>query len=247
MSKNSPQALLPGVNDLLNLDDATIERNPQTGLYEAYDQISGKLIAVIGDQNRLADYPQSFVEHETTEGKILVQVGVGVDFTPGTRKIPYNSIITNLICEKIIGGMTLTELSRLPGMPSYSTLSAWKKKYPEFNERIEDAYKERASFLAEQAVEEIQKLELGEHDSEDASVVRTKSDGLFKAASFGNREKFGTQTKVTGTVTTAVQLVVNTGINRDPNDSNYIVDETRKIKEAIEAKDRGAIDVEPEQ
>lgn len=218
----------------LQLENAVFEKNPQTGLYEAYDPNSGRLLAVVGDQERLADFPQQFVEHETTQGRVLVQVGVGLDFVPGQRKIPYNDVIVSLIVEKIIGGMTLTKLCNLPGMPSYSVIAGWKKKYPEFNERIEDAYKERASYLAELATEELLGLELGTHDSEDASVVRTKSDGLFKAASYGNREKFGSQTKVTGTVTTAVQLIVNTGINRDPDGSHYIVDETKKLRDAEE-------------
>ncbi|EOZ9899395.1 hypothetical protein ACQYJA_003686 [Escherichia coli] len=71
----------------------------------------------------------------------LPQTPARSDFRPSKgvvgRKTRYNDRIVEQICLYVAEGMSLREVSRQPGMPSWSVLKVWMLQHPEFRQTIE--------------------------------------------------------------------------------------------------------------
>lgn len=81
---------------------------------------------------------------------------------PSPRKVPdadgvrrnakFSQAMVELICEQLVGGMSLQAISRQPGMPSYSTLHNWKKTKPGVAEAFAASREGGAEFCLDRAL-----------------------------------------------------------------------------------------------
>jgi hypothetical protein len=122
----------------------------------------------------------------------------------------YNPAVVDLICQRIVDGMSLTDVCRLPNMPTYAVLCRWKRAQPWIEEALEAARRDRAESLRDQAVAEAMLA-----DEDNASAQRLKSD-MLKWAAGVDHEKYNPKSKVDMTVTAPTQIIVATGIDRTP-------------------------------
>ncbi|EGQ7457556.1 hypothetical protein N7V59_002711 [Escherichia coli] len=71
----------------------------------------------------------------------LPQTPATSDFRPSKgqigRRTRYNDRIVEQICLYVAEGMSLREISRQPGMPSWSVLKVWQIQHPELRQTIE--------------------------------------------------------------------------------------------------------------
>src|SRR5471030_1695392 len=65
----------------------------------------------------------------------------------------YSPATAELICGHLLAGRSMSEISRLPGMPPMTTLWLWLRRHPEFRRRYELACEIRDEILADEIVE----------------------------------------------------------------------------------------------
>lgn len=68
----------------------------------------------------------------------------------GQKYVRMNRELARTICERIARGESWSRMSGEPGMPSYTTLYAWRKKYPGFAAQLEAARLAGADWKFEQ-------------------------------------------------------------------------------------------------
>lgn len=122
-------------------------------------------------------------------------------------KQPFDSTLADIICNRIIEGEPLTKICKDPIMPSFSTISRWRKNHEDFDSAIKYAYQERAHYFHDKAIEVVEDT----FTKDEVSVNRLKSETYKWAAERGNQEQFGAkQSKVEG-VAVSTQIIV-TGV-----------------------------------
>ncbi len=209
--------------------------NPTTNLIEIVSITTGQIVQVCGPLNQVAQLPNEFVEIERADGsKILVQKGLDLDKLPIPKgKLPYSHMLASIFCEHVAGGLGVTKACHIPGMPSYPTIRHWRKRYPEFAEMLDQALQDRADYHADHVVH-IADSEMG-HSAESVSASKLKVETHKWAAERANPNRYGAKVKIEGEVKHSVMMVIETGV-RKPGDVGFFVDETAKIRDAIEAK-----------
>ena len=70
----------------------------------------------------------------------------------GGRSVKYSPKMTRRICERISAGEIWSRIGGTRGMPDYSTLYAWKDRYPEFAEAYAQARAAATEFKADEVV-----------------------------------------------------------------------------------------------
>jgi hypothetical protein len=154
-------------------------------------------------------------------------------------EIQYNPMIVDLICQKIVEGKGITEIcgtsekQGLPGFPTYSTYSRWRRTHPELMDAINQARLDRAEFLRDKALQE------GELANEDDIEVRRLRSDLAKWAAGVDDGRFSPKAKVEATFNVPTQIIVHTGINKEP------LDGPGDAKEAHRASDGSVRPVAP--
>lgn len=131
------------------------------------------------------------------------------------------------ICSLIERGYTPLAISKMEDLPNLSLINAWKRAHPDFRKAMDEAKVDRAEFFHDRAVAEVDLVE----EKDDVVVGKFKFDSYMKLAEKNDPEKYGNQTKITGSGG-PLQIIVNTGIVRpDPiiventheeQDSTYI-------------------------
>jgi hypothetical protein len=119
---------------------------------------------------------------------------------------PYCEVTVDHILRFVTEGKTLTQVSKIPGMPPVHTVFKWLRKYPEFKSQMNEARKARAEYYADKAIDT---AELTEEDKVQSD--RLKTDTYKWAAEVNDRETYGKQTKLTGNVG-SVNLTIVTGV-----------------------------------
>jgi hypothetical protein len=71
----------------------------------------------------------------------------------GGRPTDYNEKIANDICEMIANGMSVNSICKRDDMPVYSTVTLWRRKYPEFSANYDKAKQDCADLYAEEIIE----------------------------------------------------------------------------------------------
>lgn len=69
------------------------------------------------------------------------------------RPTIYSKKLAALICEQIVLGRSLREITKLEGMPAISAIFVWFGKHEEFKEQYTRAKEEQAETLADEIVE----------------------------------------------------------------------------------------------
>lgn len=178
---------------------------------ETFDMATGQLLAVQKDETVPEDL---FVEHEIDGQKVMIQNTV--KYVPQKR---YNPVLCDIIAQKIVEGVPMSEICKEPGMPSLHLIARWRKVYPEFNEAIEFARRARAELMRDRALEIAQ----SSPDKDEVAAAKMAVDALKWAAEKDDPEVYGNRTKVEGTIG-VVQLVVETGIRRSELASKDVIE-----------------------
>jgi hypothetical protein len=213
--------------------ETTFFERGDDGLIRLYDMMSGETLQVLGPMDYISRLPVEFSEITREDGtKIMVQKNVAIDEkVTGMNSPTYSPVASAIICQDIVNGKALKTVLEEQGL-KHSTITIWKSKHPEFKDALEAAYADRADYLADRALEEAETA-----NETVAGVAKGKLivDTLRWSAEVANRKKFGNSVKVDGNINTAVQIIIETGVRRS-TDKEFIVDETKKIQDAIESK-----------
>jgi len=81
------------------------------------------------------------------------------------RALHYNPLVGDFICQKIIEGMNLTAVCKLPGVPCYAVMARWRAQHPEFHAQLTAARRMKAELLEAQV-----------EDSLDGDLTATKEE-----------------------------------------------------------------------
>ncbi len=103
----------------------------------------------------------------------------------------YSSDFCDLVCQLIREGKTFTDISKIPGFPSYNTICRWKRENSLFNEAIKEANKDRASLFMDEVIDISRSAKDGNVDKDSVAAMRLAVDGFEKAAAAGNPSEFG--------------------------------------------------------
>lgn len=188
-----------------------VEFNETSQLLECYDMTTGKLLSV---QRRGGTGSADLKETVLSTGEVvLVEQGVDVARLNMSLTKPRTYSVTTmaLLCQKVAEGKSITRIcSEDPTMPSYATLSRWRRLYPEIDQMLDRAREDRAEFLRDRALEEA----MAATDKNDTPAQGLKFEANKWAASVDAPKRYGQKNKVDVAVA-ATMLVVDTGINRE--------------------------------
>lgn len=165
----------------------------------------------------------------TSEGE-LAYVPKGISLVElekiqGPRaKFPYSPLLADQICERIAQGATLVEVSRTPGMPTYSTLARWRRDHPEFDELYKLARKDRSEVYFHKILEEVENAQA---NRDEIALARLKTDIYKFAAKVCAPDDYVEKTTIDARVAVG-SFSIETGIRRD-GDPGFNKDETKEI------------------
>lgn len=186
---------------------------------------TGRLVALIEDPN----VPPNLAKTTLPNGEdIWVDTNLPASClaNAGHGLIPYHPWIVDALCEKVASGMSLTRACKEPGMPTYAVLMRWRRKYPEVSELLERAREDRAEHHRDRAVE------IAESSSEDSLGTSTLKHNAHKWAAGVDNARFSPKAKIEATITTPTQIIVNTGIDRNPLPANPVSTPTILLEDA---------------
>lgn len=155
--------------------------------------------------------PVTFVQQQQPSGEITWVPSDRQDVVTIDRLKVYNPAIIDIICSRIVEGASLSEICRQPDMPTYATLCRWRRREPWITEVLEQARRDRAEYLRDQALSEALAA-----DEDNAAAKRLVVDTYKWAASTDDPARYSPKTKVDATLAVATQILVDTGIDRAP-------------------------------
>lgn len=111
-------------------------------------------------------------------------------------------------------GWSLRKICSDPDMPTYGAVFNLIMKDPEFKDQVEEARKQQA----ERQKEKLEGLVDEIYDDDTAKVAKAKGDILKFLMSVNDKERYGGQ-KVAAEGGTNITFIVNTGIQREPQEA----------------------------
>lgn len=186
------------------------------GKIELVHPYTGQVLAVQSDATTtLENTPDRYRPVELPNGEVRYldkSLDVGVFGRP-QKSWSRNTVVEDLICQRISEGEILADICSTPGFPSLTIYGQWMKD-PEFKSRIFEARALRAETLKEQVLVEAD-LAISEALPEQSVPARkVKIDALKWVASVDSPDRFGSKTKVEQSVSSTI-MVIDTGIRRD--------------------------------
>jgi len=210
-------------------DDIFAHMNDE-GLLELVDITTGKVLAVQKTFEPILE--QEFEEYELEDGsKVLLQKGVSLDQVRDRKGWAFSENVVDLMCTKIMEGMSLPKVCKLPGFPPYNVVSRWKRKHPEINESFQQAREDRAEYYVADA------LEIADQSyatTEEINCAKLKTETRKWIASKDAPGRYGNKVEVSGEITSNCRI--ETGIRR-PGDPGFNKDETREIQNEKDVTD----------
>jgi hypothetical protein len=195
---------------------------------EVYDMATGQLLSI--QENDRSPPQDLFTEHEIDGQKVLIQNTV--KYMPTHKR--YNPVLGDIIAQKIIEGVAMSEICKEPGMPSLYLIARWRKIYPDFDEAINFARRVRAEMLRDEALSTAR--EAKSIDKDFIAGQKLAVDTLKWAAEKDDPDSYGSKTKVEGGVG-VVHFIVDTGIDRSLQAEGVVVskesDEHRVVDKRV--------------
>lgn len=189
--------------------------NPATKLVEGIDE-SGRVITAQKTLDAPFDSksPNGFIERVRPNGETYwTQEGVDEAVSNWT----YSPMVAGAIASEIASGGLITTLHKKHSWcPPYAILSRWMTMYPEFKEAIDAATEHRATVHFEEIMtvaDEAYREARGTDDQ--VAAAKMKIDAMKFLSEKGDKRKYGRE-KSEGD--TNVQIVISTGITREPKD-----------------------------
>jgi len=215
------------LTELANDGTHFAQRDPETGLLQIINSISGDIVAVLGGQTLKRIPKETMMEERLLPDGRTVLVEVGCDPTAKSLTAEtYHPWVVDQICQRLVEGETLKKICSDPLMPSYATLCVWKRTHPHIEKQLDDARKDRAEALRDKAMNVADELQDYKFPTQAAKL---KVDTLQWAAGV-DHAKFSPKSKVDVAVTTPTQIIVNTGIDRTPIESAPTVRNVEETK-----------------
>jgi len=210
----------------------TFFRIGKSGLVEEIDALTGIVVAIQEDMTPLPR--TSFVEHVVDGKTYLVQNTIDLAKSLGIKKqIPYSPVLGDLIVQKIVNGVAMSDLSKVPGFPDLHTLSIWRSKNSDFDLAIREARRVRAELMRDNALQVAESA-----DGELSEIVAGKRllvDTLKWAAEKDDPEIYSARQRVDATVT-AMTMIVDTGIRRQ--DDEGVLDAEKVDGDDVESSEQ---------
>lgn len=156
--------------------------------------------------------------------------------------LKYSLPIGETICELIRDGKTFTEIAKVTGVPA-SAIYRWRTLHPDFNEKINAARTDRAEVFHGKMVEIVEELA----ENTDDNVLKnekTRFEMYSKLAAIDNPATFGNKTTISGDGKAPIQIVLDTGIRRQPIDDASTVQLEREQSAIIAAAEEVVQDVQ---
>jgi len=204
----------------------TFWRRNVHGDLEEVDVSTGQILRVCSNVQTAIQSDTNYIEVKTSGGQIiLVSRDVNADKYLNHEGVRYSQALLDEICNLIMEGETLKRITKLPGMPSLSTLARWRAEVPGCSEQIEKAREMRAEVWHDELVEEFRNRS---ESMTDATDKKTRADILKWLAQVGNRKSFGNQVKVEASGGPGV-VIIQTGV---PSREAAVVDEGMRLVEA---------------
>lgn len=223
---------------------ATFFEKGEDKLIREYDMVTGQVLRIFGPDSWASRVPVEFVEIPGPDGKtILVQKNINLeDRNLRLQRVQFQSMLADLICQEVSNGKSLKATSEEMQIP-YATVCAWRRQVPEFNDALNQAYQDRADFLADRALQEAEDAVATPGGAAKAKLI---VDTIWKSAEVANAKKYSPKQKIEGSITVPVQITIETGIRRN-DDPGFFVDETAKmqLKKPAPSLEPGKTEVEP--
>lgn len=212
------------MSQLPNAKDFFYQMNPQ-GLIEQVDSVTGAIISIQSGRSEsiIGGKEKEFVEYQMPDGRmVLAQKGMNMDVykAGAVEAYKYSQLIADLICNKIMDGGLISKICKEAGMPPYSTIVRWRQQHPEFGEALEMARKARAEAMHDEVLDSVSDERIALMSKDDIIAARLKVDTYKWAAEKNDPNKFGKE-RVGGSGPGAIQIIVNTGINRDDDGEDF--------------------------
>lgn len=189
--------------------------------------------------NRNDDAPTTFFEmDETTKVVHEIDMFTGEIVLPEQainlsaieieqRTWKYTPAIGGLICQLISEGARIGELLQKEGMPRAHIWHKWLQQHPELMEQYAHARKGRAEYYEDKIIAE---AESADYDKDPIATAKLKIETWKWATAIDDSERYGNKTKISGDVSAPIQLIVSTGINREPlPEENKVVANGEKV------------------
>jgi len=190
------------------------ERNPKTGLIETIDIRTGAVLSVQRNPYPTLEQAPPMVPYVLPTGEtILVQKGLDLGLLANTRAEPFSQVLVDLVCQKISEGGSLTNICKEDGMPRYTTICRWRRAHPHVSEQLEQSRKDRAEYLRDMALQEAEGAE-----SRDPIGAHSLRVDTYKWAAGVDESKYSPKAKIEASINTPTQIIISTGINREPRE-----------------------------
>jgi len=202
-------------DDVLPPANQLFSRLNEDGLIEVIDEMTGNVISVQSShQDLLKTKRERLIEHTLPDGtKVYLEKGLSLDRIH-PKSYAFSQIVADIICQKIIEGDSMTKICEDPNFPSVSIVAKWKKMNDDFATQVRASYQSRADHYHDKVLSEAEKTKT----KDDAPAQKVKIDAYKWAAEKGNPEQYGNRTKLIGDPNAPLQLIINTGIDRGPDD-----------------------------
>lgn len=140
--------------------------------------------------------------------------------------IPYSLPLAELIIEKVLEGKTLTSVCSLDGMPKIRDVYMWLRQHEDFKEMYDYALKAKALYAMDKIEDIAEESRYATKD--EVPGMKLAFDGYKFIAERHDRTRYGVQeAKSSGGNT----IIINTGINPDPNDTRTVHDLILEMRE----------------
>lgn len=177
------------------------------GVIEVRDDKTGELVAIQRGMQVFEENPGSYVRAHTPDGRIVyLEKGMELGEFPTIYR-EYDRVMCDLICQRIVEGVPVTEICEEPGMPPYAVISRWRREHEEFNLAYERARRDRAEVFFDKVVQRAEGIE----DKDDAQVAKVEIEAYKWAAEKSDPDRMRGKEAVG--VGPAV-IVIETGIRR---------------------------------
>lgn len=226
------------VDSLFDVNTTFYQRDPD-GFTRLYCVLTGKVLAILGSREELQNHPSEVVEITREDGsKVLVQKGLeGNEHALGVRSGTFSKILLDVICSRIANGESLRKMCDEEGMPSYATISRWRREDPEIRMAFERAFEDHADYTANKIIDIAEKAYLDKVDVDQMAAVKHFTENLWKSAAVHKPRQYAPNMKISGDANAPLQLIIDTGIRRK-SDPGYTIDETAKLREVYEQSEK---------
>lgn len=150
---------------------------------------------------------KDLVTYDIRTGEVVSRNGVLQE----KAKFVYSLQVADMVCYYLREGLSYRKIGLKEGMPSIHILYRWEALHPDFKERVKNARAGRADYYRDKAEDALDRCV----DKDSVTMTKLKFDGFMKLAEKDNPAQYG-NTKEGGGGNAPLQIIVQTGISREP-------------------------------